>query len=282
MNERTRSVVSKALWRAAGHRVTLICTALTASTGVMLQSGTMLILASCGWAASFAINLTRSQSWKDAVRGLDVTSIELPHEINVKEAVARQFLARLTSTRMERAALLPGSSGRRDPAGRGVTARAVELERAAVTLIQSLDRMSEHLAAHTAASLRAELVRLQQLGAGSDVAAARLEAERATAIVRGRLMAIEDIESCKALVNARLEAIVATLEALPCRLARAEAARSSLRTLQDDAPLAGLNEELENLDVAARVTFEKQVEHPVDDEETSPGALVLPAASAAS
>jgi hypothetical protein len=278
MNERTRNVVWRAVWRAAGHRVTLVCTGITAGTGVVFQSGTLFVLASFGWAVSFAVNLTRGHLWQEAVAGQDLKSIELPPESSLQEPVAKHFLARLASTRLERLALLRDLPPQGSPPTRGITARTVELEQAAVTLIRSLDRMTGYLGTRTIASVRAELLRLQQLAQSPDVrAAARLEAERACAMVQGRLTAIDQIESCKVLVTARLEAIVATLEALPSRLARAEAAQSSLRVLQDDAPLDGLRDELENLDVAARAAIEAEGGRE-EEARPVPGPLVLPPA----
>lgn len=248
MEDRTGRLFWVAVWGAAGHRLTLVSTGLTAGAGLLMQSLTLFAIAGAGWLVSFTVNLSRTRVWREAVERLDLEAVELPLESSFQDPVARQFLSRLGATRADRRNVLHDLGPTVAARAKAIMIKSAELERASLTLVRALERVAVHLGG--SGRLRAELDRHERART-SGLPLIEREAEWTRRALTERLAAIEQLDRWRTAVTGRLDSILSMLEGVPARLARAEALQATTRTLADEGALESLREELEAVEIAA-------------------------------
>lgn len=259
MEDRTGRLFWAAVWGAAGHRLTLFSSGLTAGAGLLMQSMTLFAIAGAGWLVSFTVNLSRTQIWREAVERLDLEAVELPLESSFQDPAARQFLSRLGAARADRGNVWRDLGPTVAARAKAITSRSAELERAALTFVRALERAAVHLAG--SGRLRAELDRLERIRV-SGAPLVESEAELTRRALAERLAAVEQLDRWRTAITGRLESILTVLEGVPVRLAHAEALQATTRTLADHGALESLRAELEAVEAAAAA---------VESDESEPG-----------
>ena len=163
----------------------------------------------------------------------------------------RELLSRTEKARTERLVVARELAPHARTASETVMERACLLEESAVRLLHLLERVSRYLGGDPIAPVREELTRLER-AASRATPRARAEYEAAQRALGGRLSSLEYADACRALLHAKLEAIVGGLEALPPALMALELRQCTASALSEDPPLSGLLDELNTLEEATR------------------------------
>jgi hypothetical protein len=244
-------VLFRAMFRAATNRLSLGLSGAVAMSALLIQSGTLGALAVGGYLMAVAIDLTRPDRWRQAMRDLRRKPPALPPIGCYSDGTVRDLLARIERARSERLLVEQSQSQLARTAAETLVERACALEGSAARLLTLLERVNRYLGSDPIAPVREEVTRMQR-AADRAPPDARAEYESALRALAGRLSSLEYAVNCRTLVQAKLEALVCGLEALPPALVAIELRQSTASALIDDPPLPGLLEELSTLEEAAR------------------------------
>jgi hypothetical protein len=244
-------VLFRAVFRAATNRLSLGLSGVAAMGALLIQSGTLGAMAVGGYLVAVTIDLTRPDRWRQAMRDLRREPPALPPVGCFSDGVVRDLLARMERARTERLLVEQSQSQLARTAAETLVERACALEASAARLLTLLERVNRYLGSDPIAPVRQEVVRVQR-AADAAPPAARAEYQNALRALSGRLSSLEYADGCRALVQAKLEALVTGLEALPPALVAIELRQTTASALVDEPPLPGLLDELNTLEEAAR------------------------------
>ena len=226
MRPRTLRVVSTGLQRAALTKMNLILPGAVVATAVALESWLLAGMAAVGYVVGVATDLGRPSFWRKVLHEVRRKPPSLPVETDLLDLSARDLLGRIERARADRIDVLdrvpPAFRERVDELLESVA----ELEEAALAAVRVTDRLGRYMLRHEARSAEEDRRRLETLALKAPPHL-RLEYGRAIAALHQRLAAIEETSSYRALVLAKLEAMVSTLEMLPWRLVHLEAAEAT-------------------------------------------------------
>jgi hypothetical protein len=243
-------VLVRAMFRAATNRLNLCLSGAAVLSALMLQSGALGAMALGGYLAAVAIDLSRPHRWREAMQELRRSPPDLPSSGYFSDPTVRDLLSRIEKARTGRQVVERNLAPTARAAGQTLLERACALEEAGARLLHLLERVSCYLGTDPIAPVRQEMARLRRVSESAQPRA-RAEYEAALRAGSGRVAALEYADGCRALLQAKLEAIVGGLEALAPALMAVELRESTATALADEPPLPGLLDELDTLEEAA-------------------------------
>lgn len=274
MRPRTLRVVSTGVTRAALTKMNLILPGAVVATAFALESWLLAGIAAASYLVGVATDLGRPTFWRKVLHEVRRKPPALPVETDLLDLSARDLLGRIERARSDRIEVLdrvpPAFRERVDE----LLETVAELEEAALAAVRVTDRLGRYMLRHEARSAEEDRRRLETLAMKAPPHL-RLEYGRAIAALHQRLAAIEETSSYRALVLAKLEAMVSTLEMLPWRLVHLEAAEATSAAVGaagDRLEVDALVSELHNLAEGAASACPELAPPPAEAES---GALAM-------
>jgi hypothetical protein len=246
-------VMMRALYRAATNRASLCLSGVAALTALLMQSGALGLMAIGGYLLALTVDLGRPARWRAAVQEVRRDPPVLPSIACLSDGHGRELLSRIEKARTERSLVVRNLPATAQAGADTTLERACVMEESAGRLLLVLERVSQYLAGDPIGPARDELARLER-AAGTAAPRVRAEYENAHLAMSERLSALEYADGCRALLLAKLEALVGALEAVPPGLMALELRQATAAVLEENPPLHELLEELRTLEEAAMST----------------------------
>jgi hypothetical protein len=243
-------VIMRALYRSATSRASLCLSGAAALTALLMQSGALGLMAIGGYLLAVSVDLGRPGRWRAAVQEVRRDPPDLPSLACLHDSQARELLLRIEKARTERALVVRNLPATAQAGADATVERACAMEESAGRLLLVLERVSQYLAGDPIGPAREELVRLDR-AAQNAAPKARVEYDNARRALSERLSALQYTDGCRALLLAKLEALVGGLEAVSPGLMALELRQATAAVLEDNPPLHELLEELHTLEEAA-------------------------------
>jgi hypothetical protein len=212
----TNEVIRAGLCKAARDPWNLVMLGLGSAGGALIDCWPFVGLATFGYLVSIGLDLTRQRFWQKVLEDERRCSPPLPDLETVADGESTMLLQRVhdVARRLER--VRPP----RGPVSGELREGIVALEREAVQLLGALQEVNRFLGEHPliAAEREAEL-RERQVAAGADEPVQH-ERRWHLRVAQQMLADLRGAEADRRRLASRLQATVATLETLACRLAR--------------------------------------------------------------
>lgn len=248
INEERKKVFWRVLSDAAFDRLNLGMLGAIAGTSVVFQTAPFFVLATGGYISVIAAELLRPDSWRRAAKALRSEPPDLPAASAFDSPTVRDLLFRLERARAQRTCLSGRPELARQPRQAEVAEQAAELEAAVVRALVALDRVTGYLAEQSAALLRKEETRLEQLADDATKPETQADYKAALEMLAVRQQVIADMADRRDAIHAKLEAMVGFLEMVPVELMKLDVLESSNVVLDEKAAVLGLVEEVERME----------------------------------
>jgi hypothetical protein len=239
------------VYRAATDRMTLSLSGALAVGALFLQSGALGLVAAGGYVVSLTMDLVRSDRLRLAREELRRCPPPLPLAEGFSDQMVREFLARVAKARDERESALASLANSARASTDTLIQDAFDSEADLAGLLDALERVNRYLGADARGPIAAELTRIQQAAAAAPSPAVRVEYDRSVAALSASLRSLGEVESCRALLQAKLEAIVGTLEAVPLRLMALDLGQRTAAAIEQVSAPEPIMQELATLEEVA-------------------------------